>query len=121
MNPTGPSLDIFGTRSATTIGTGSSLTKRTPRLCAASSATSGRIMPKRSSVTTRRALRFSGREDFISSYATTHPWEDWAETWAHYLHMADALETAASIGLSLAPRGANEPSLELSGHQAGVV
>lgn len=31
--------------------------------------------------------------------------------------MADALETAASIGLSLAPRGANEPSLELSGHQ----
>jgi hypothetical protein len=61
------------------------------------------------------------QENFISSYATTHPWEDWAETWAHYLHMADALETAASIGLSLAPRGANEPFLELSGHQAGVV
>ena len=57
------------------------------------------------------------QENFISSYATPHPWEDWAETWAHYLHMADALETAASIGLSLAPRGANEPSLELSGHQ----
>lgn len=32
----------------------------------------------------------------VSSYATAHPWEDWAETWAHYLHMMDLLETAAS-------------------------
>jgi hypothetical protein len=31
---------------------------------------------------------------FISAYATTHPWEDWAETWAHYTHITDALETA---------------------------
>lgn len=36
---------------------------------------------------------------FISSYATTHPWEDWAETWAHYLHMADAVDTAVSFGI----------------------
>ncbi len=36
----------------------------------------------------------------ISAYAAAHPWEDWAETWAHYLHIADALETAASFGLS---------------------
>jgi hypothetical protein len=27
---------------------------------------------------------------YISSYASTHPWEDWAETWAHYLHVVDA-------------------------------
>jgi hypothetical protein len=33
---------------------------------------------------------------FVSAYATAHPWEDWAETWAHYLHMVDLLETAAS-------------------------
>jgi hypothetical protein len=32
----------------------------------------------------------------VSAYATCHPWEDWAETWAHYLHMVDLLETAAS-------------------------
>ena len=32
----------------------------------------------------------------VSSYATAHPWEDWAETWAHYLHMIDLLETASS-------------------------
>lgn len=32
----------------------------------------------------------------VSAYATAHPWEDWAETWAHYLHLIDLLETAAS-------------------------
>jgi hypothetical protein len=32
--------------------------------------------------------------DFISAYASTHPWEDWAESWAHVMHMIDALETA---------------------------
>lgn len=31
----------------------------------------------------------------VSAYASSHPWEDWAETWAHYLHMLDALDTAA--------------------------
>ncbi len=34
---------------------------------------------------------------FISSYASTHPWEDWAETWAHYLHITDTVDTAASF------------------------
>jgi hypothetical protein len=38
-------------------------------------------------------------QHFISPYATAHPWEDWAETWAHYLHMMDALETAWSFGI----------------------
>lgn len=40
------------------------------------------------------------RDKFISAYATSHPWEDWAETWAHYLHMVDTLDTAFSFGLS---------------------
>ena len=35
----------------------------------------------------------------ISAYASTHPWEDWAETWAHYLHILDSLETAIAHGL----------------------
>ena len=39
--------------------------------------------------------------NYISSYASSHPWEDWAETWAHYLHMRDTLDTAASFGLSI--------------------
>jgi len=36
------------------------------------------------------------QDRYVSAYATSHPWEDWAETWAHYLHMVDLLETAAS-------------------------
>jgi hypothetical protein len=38
-------------------------------------------------------------DSYISSYATMHPWEDWAETWAHYLHVVDSLTTAAGFGL----------------------
>ena len=36
---------------------------------------------------------------FVSAYASAHPWEDWAETWAHYLHLVDTLDTARSFGL----------------------
>lgn len=36
---------------------------------------------------------------FITTYASVHPWEDWAETWAHYMHMLDGTETARSFGL----------------------
>jgi hypothetical protein len=35
---------------------------------------------------------------YISHYASAHPMEDWAETWAHYLHLVDTLETAAHFG-----------------------
>jgi hypothetical protein len=35
----------------------------------------------------------------ISAYASAHPWEDWAETWAHYLHIVDSLDTAMAHGL----------------------
>jgi hypothetical protein len=51
------------------------------------------------------------QDQFVSAYATAHPWEDWAETWAHYLHMVDTLETAAACGLSLKPRRTDEPTL----------
>ena len=51
------------------------------------------------------------QERFISAYASAHPLEDWAETWAHYLHMIDTLETADACGISLQPRRADEPSL----------
>jgi hypothetical protein len=49
---------------------------------------------------------------FISAYATAHPWDDWAETWAHYLHMTDALETAIGCGLSVKPKRAGEPAMK---------
>jgi len=38
---------------------------------------------------------------YVSAYATSHPWEDWAECWAHYMHMSDMVDTASSYGLSL--------------------
>ena len=38
---------------------------------------------------------------FITPYASAHPWEDWAETWAHYLHIVDTLETAGHFGLEV--------------------
>jgi hypothetical protein len=48
-------------------------------------------------------------ETFISAYASMHPWEDWAETWAHYLHIVDTLETAKSHGLTLKLPTAEKP------------
>jgi hypothetical protein len=38
-------------------------------------------------------------ESYVSAYATMHPWEDWAETCAHYLHIVDSLTTAMGFGL----------------------
>ena len=49
---------------------------------------------------------------FVSAYASCHPWEDWAETWAHYLHMTDTLETAVACGLSLRPEAAGRAGAE---------
>ncbi|MFC3155432.1 zinc-binding metallopeptidase family protein [Gilvimarinus japonicus] len=58
--------------------------------------------------------------DYISAYAQSHPLEDWAETWAHYLHMIDTLETAGQFdvmqlkGESAEGRGVlNKPFAEL--------
>ncbi len=51
------------------------------------------------------------QDRFVTAYASAHPSEDWAETWAHYLHMTDTLEMAASCGVSLRPARAGEPSL----------
>ncbi|HEY2903672.1 MAG TPA: putative zinc-binding peptidase [Polyangia bacterium] len=45
---------------------------------------------------------------FVTAYASMHPWEDWAESWAHYLHMVDTLETARSFGLALRAKAPGE-------------
>jgi hypothetical protein len=44
------------------------------------------------------------QQHFVSQYATTHPWEDFAETWAHYLHIVDTLEMVESSGMSVKPK-----------------
>jgi len=41
---------------------------------------------------------------FVTAYASSHPWEDFAETWAHYFHMVDTLETANVFGMRVRPK-----------------
>ncbi|HEX3988268.1 MAG TPA: putative zinc-binding metallopeptidase, partial [Verrucomicrobiae bacterium] len=49
--------------------------------------------------------------NYVSAYASSHPWEDWAETWAHYLHIVDTMETAAGFGLTLKPKHPSAKSM----------
>jgi hypothetical protein len=53
-------------------------------------------------------------KNYVSSYATMHPAEDWAETFAHYLHIRDTLDTAAAFtfapALATFERGVLGPS-----------
>lgn len=50
--------------------------------------------------------------NYISGYASMHPWEDWAESWAHYLHIVDTLETAHCWGARIHVN--NQPSTSVS-------
>lgn len=51
---------------------------------------------------------------FISAYAASHPWEDFAETFAHYFHIVDALDTADAFGLRTSPDVEHDvPEIEL--------
>jgi hypothetical protein len=51
------------------------------------------------------------QDSYVSTYATMHPWEDWAETWAHYLHIVDTLSTTRAYGLALKPRASGVGTL----------
>lgn len=52
------------------------------------------------------------QNSYVSAYATSHPWEDWAETWAHYLHIVDTLEMAGEFGIKVKPVVTDDPDLE---------
>lgn len=49
------------------------------------------------------------QDRFVSPYASAHSWEDWAESWAHYLHIRDTLETAAAFQLTREPPWQQNP------------
>ena len=56
-------------------------------------------------------------QQYISQYATSHPWEDWAETWAHYLHLMDTLETAYAFNIVVDTSNAlDKPEVKASIH-----
>lgn len=52
---------------------------------------------------------------YISAYASAHSWEDWAESWAHYLHIIDTLDTAAQYEVSLQTQRIVDPVNKASG------
>jgi hypothetical protein len=60
-------------------------------------------------------------ENFVSAYASAHPWEDFAETWAHYLHIVDTLEMGSAFGLHIHPgieqSASHNVDLDLDPHQ----
>jgi len=62
--------------------------------------------------------------EFITPYASSHPWEDFAEVWAHYLHITDTLQTAERNGLlteSGAADGAVRAQVDIAPEQVGEV
>lgn len=51
------------------------------------------------------------QRSYVSAYAGAHPWEDFAETWAHYFHMVSGLETAYAYDIDPQPIRAGAPQL----------
>jgi len=50
--------------------------------------------------------------NFVTAYASSHPWEDFAETWAHYFHIIDTLEIARAFGIRTSPRVSDSSALQ---------
>ena len=63
-------------------------------------------------------------ERYVTAYASSHPWEDFAETWAHYFHMVDTLETAGAFSMRVRPhltRGADlTTTVDFDPHNASI-
>ncbi len=50
-------------------------------------------------------------DNYVSAYATMHPAEDWAETFAHFLHIRDTMQTAAAYRMRVeGPSDAETPA-----------
>ena len=60
-------------------------------------------------------------ERFVSAYASSHPLEDFAETWAHYLHLFDTLQTAAWLQISLPDTRFTLPDIRAAASFDGVL
>jgi hypothetical protein len=58
--------------------------------------------------------------DFVSSYATMHPWEDFAETFAHLMHIIDALATIGGFGMRMMnwPGYEEQPAVDFDPYRA---
>jgi hypothetical protein len=58
--------------------------------------------------------------DYVSAYATMHPWEDFAETFAHLLHIIDALATIQGFGMRMHewPGQEEQPAVDFDPYRA---
>jgi hypothetical protein len=54
------------------------------------------------------------RDQFVSFYASAHPWEDFAESWAHLMHVHDVVETGAEWGVGSLPDDPHDADAWLS-------
>jgi hypothetical protein len=65
------------------------------------------------------------RDNFVSAYAAAHPWEDFAESWAHYLHIVDTLEMAGALGMTIEPqldaKGNLDAAVDFDPYRAGAL
>ena len=117
-------LATSATRSAITTGIGWCVTTAGSTPAGRCSVTTARTTTRRSSGITRKE-RPQLAHRFISAYATVHPWEDFAETWAHYLHIVDTLEMAGAFGVHVDPKldhgGELEASVDFDPYTAGDV
>jgi hypothetical protein len=71
-----------------------------------------------------QGVRSDWQNSFVSAYASAHPWEDFAETFAHYLHIVDTLETANAFGIRICPKidnGMLEANLDVDSYQASSI
>jgi len=57
-------------------------------------------------------------KEYITAYAASHPWEDWAETWSHYLQIVEGVETCESLGLRVGSLAL--PLVRLPGHAGSL-
>jgi hypothetical protein len=64
----------------------------------------------------REARPLIGRKGSSGAYATAHPWEDFAETWAHYLHIVDTLEMAGAFNMNIHPGVESDRNLDASAY-----
>jgi hypothetical protein len=65
------------------------------------------------------------QQHFVSAYASAHAWEDFAETWAHYMHIVDTLEMAQAFGIEIHPEldesGALDTEIDFDPHRARTI
>ena len=105
------------TRSRTTTRTSSRPRDRRRATSAArSSATIARTTARRWTATTPQGAPDGWEQRYVSAYATMHPWEDWAETFAHYLHIRDTLQTAEAYGMRV-----DGPQVATTRHRAAAL